>query len=84
MYQYNNHLNLVSLWEMSKVETIEEFYKRKFNWIPNNLRNVIGHFNIFHLEPIISGLVLFLILHTKSKAIYLANTLLLQTIQFNN
>ena len=50
MYQYNNHLKLVSLWEMSKVETIEEFYKRKFNWIPDSLRNEIGHFNIFPLE----------------------------------
>ena len=62
---------------MNNVETIEDFYKRKFEWMPDNIRNVIGHFNIYYLEPIISGLVLFLILHTKSKAIYLANTLLL-------
>jgi len=36
---------------MNKVETIEEFYKRKFDWLPDNIRNEIGHFNIFNLEP---------------------------------
>jgi AraC family transcriptional regulator, transcriptional activator of pobA len=41
----------VSLWEMSKVETIQEFYKRKFDWMPDNIRNEIGHFNVFRLEP---------------------------------
>ncbi len=41
----------VNLWEMSKVETIEEFYNRKFGWLPDNLRNEIGHFNVFRLEP---------------------------------
>jgi AraC-like DNA-binding protein len=45
----------VSLWEMGKVETIEEFYKRKFDFIPDNLRNEIGHFNIFKLQPLVDG-----------------------------
>lgn len=45
----------VSLWEMGKVETIEEFYRRKFDWIPDNLRKEIGHFNIFKLEPFVNG-----------------------------
>jgi AraC family transcriptional regulator, transcriptional activator of pobA len=36
---------------MEKIESIEEFYKRKFGWMPDNLRNEIGHFNIFKLEP---------------------------------
>ena len=39
---------------MDKIETIEEFYKRKFDWIPDNIRNEIGHFNVFeheHIEP---------------------------------
>jgi len=40
---------------MEKIETIEEFYKRKFNWIPDNIRNEIGHFNVFQHEPIESG-----------------------------
>jgi len=38
---------------MNKVETIEEFYKRKFDWMPDNLKNEMGHFNIFKLEPLV-------------------------------
>jgi AraC family transcriptional regulator, transcriptional activator of pobA len=38
---------------MDKIETIEEFYKRKFDWMPDNIRNEIGHFNIFRLEPFV-------------------------------
>ncbi|WP_259015868.1 helix-turn-helix domain-containing protein [Emticicia fluvialis] len=37
---------------MDTSETIEELYKRKFNWMPENIRNEIGHFNIFSLEPL--------------------------------
>ena len=40
---------------MNKVETIEEFYRRKFNWIPDNFRNEIGHFNVFKLQPYVPG-----------------------------
>lgn len=36
---------------MDRIETIEEFYKRKFNWMPENIKNEIGHFNVFRLEP---------------------------------
>ncbi len=43
----------VNLWEMSKVETIEEFYKRKFDWMPSTIRNEIGHFNVFKLDPFV-------------------------------
>ena len=46
-------MKLVSLWRMSKVETIEEFYKRKFDWMPANIRNEIGHFNVFKLDPFV-------------------------------
>jgi AraC family transcriptional regulator, transcriptional activator of pobA len=38
---------------MNKVETIEEFYKRKFDWMPDNIRNGIGHFNVFRLDPFV-------------------------------
>lgn len=38
---------------MDKVETIEEFYKKKFDWMPENFKNEIGHFNVFNLEPFI-------------------------------
>ncbi len=36
---------------MDKIEKIEEFYKRKFNWVPENIQKDIGHFNVFHLDP---------------------------------
>lgn len=35
---------------MQFVESLTEFYKRKFDWIPDNLKNELGHFNIFNLE----------------------------------
>jgi len=40
---------------MEKIETIEEFYKRKFDWMPDNIRDEIGHFNVFRLEPFVEG-----------------------------
>jgi AraC family transcriptional regulator, transcriptional activator of pobA len=40
---------------METVESIEEFYKRKFDWIPENIKNEIGHFNVFEHEPIEPG-----------------------------
>jgi AraC family transcriptional regulator, transcriptional activator of pobA len=40
---------------VNKIETIEEFYKRKFDWIPDNIKNEIGHFNVFQHEPIEPG-----------------------------
>jgi len=40
---------------MSKLETLEDFYKRKFNWIPQSLQQEIGHFNLFQLKPIEKG-----------------------------
>ncbi len=51
----NKQRESVSLWEMRKVETIEEFYKRKFNWVPDNLHNEIGHFNVFRLDPYVGS-----------------------------
>jgi AraC-like DNA-binding protein len=47
----NKKQNEVSLWEMRNVESIEAFYQRKFNWVPDNLKNEIGHFNVFRLDP---------------------------------
>jgi AraC-like DNA-binding protein len=40
---------------MQKSETLEEFYKRKYDWMPESLRNEIGHFNLFPLKPIPKG-----------------------------
>lgn len=38
---------------MDKPESIEEFYERKFGWMPDNIRKEIGHFNIFRLESLV-------------------------------
>jgi len=38
---------------MENIENIEEFYKRKFDWIPKGINNEIGHFNVFKLDPFI-------------------------------
>lgn len=35
---------------MEKTETLEELYKRKFDWVPENLKNELGHFNVFKHE----------------------------------
>jgi AraC family transcriptional regulator, transcriptional activator of pobA len=37
---------------MEKIESLEEFYKRKFDWMPENIKNEIGHFNVFPHEPV--------------------------------
>jgi len=34
-------------------ETLEEFYINKFDWLPNNLQQNIGHFNVFRIEDCI-------------------------------
>ncbi len=35
---------------MSEVENIETFYKRKLGWLPNNIRQSLGHFNVFCID----------------------------------
>jgi AraC-like DNA-binding protein len=35
---------------MPKPETIEDFYKQKCDWLPDNLQKDIGHFNVFKVE----------------------------------
>jgi AraC family transcriptional regulator, transcriptional activator of pobA len=37
------------------VESLSDFYQRKFDWIPESLKNEIGHFNVFEHEPIEPG-----------------------------
>ena len=36
---------------MDKSESLADFYKNKLNWMPEQIRNEIGHFNVFRLEP---------------------------------
>jgi AraC family transcriptional regulator, transcriptional activator of pobA len=40
---------------MKSIESLEEFYNRKFEWLPEELKKDIGHFNLFHLEPYVEG-----------------------------
>jgi AraC family transcriptional regulator, transcriptional activator of pobA len=40
---------------MEKIESLEAFYQRKFDWMPDNLKNEIGHFNVFNHEPVEAG-----------------------------
>jgi AraC-like DNA-binding protein len=40
---------------MEKIETLEAFYKRKFEWMPEIVRNDIGHFNVFEHEHLEAG-----------------------------
>ena len=38
---------------MEKPESLADFYKNKFDWMPDNFKNEMGHFNVFTLEPFI-------------------------------
>jgi AraC-like DNA-binding protein len=40
---------------MDKVETLQDFYKRKFAEVPGTFTSDIGHFNLFRLEPYVEG-----------------------------
>lgn len=35
---------------MAKFETLEDFYRQKMNWMPENLKQDIGHVNVFRIE----------------------------------
>jgi AraC family transcriptional activator of pobA len=43
------YLIFVSLF-MANIESLEEFYQHKFNWLPENVQQDIGHFNVFRLD----------------------------------
>ncbi|WP_317235019.1 helix-turn-helix domain-containing protein [Roseivirga pacifica] len=40
---------------MRGAESLEEFYERKFQWVPEEIRKDIGHFNLFKLKPDFCG-----------------------------
>lgn len=40
---------------MESTETLQEFYKRKFNELPGTFTSDIGHFNLFKLDPYVEG-----------------------------
>ncbi|MGI4735917.1 MAG: hypothetical protein ACRYG7_12145 [Janthinobacterium lividum] len=35
---------------MSEPQTLENFYLQKIHWLPENLRQDIGHFNVFRVD----------------------------------
>src|SRR5690349_4455762 len=35
---------------MTKLQTLEDFYQQKIHWMPDNLQQDIGHFNVFRLD----------------------------------
>ena len=38
---------------MERAQTIEDFYRTKLNWMPDNLKKEIGHFNVFRLDDFV-------------------------------
>jgi len=38
---------------MEKMQSLEEFYQSKFNRVPENIRNGLGHFNVFTVDEYI-------------------------------
>ncbi len=36
-----------------KTQTLEDFYRAKLNWLPENLQQDLGHFNVFRLEDFV-------------------------------
>lgn len=38
---------------MEKTQSIEDFYRHKLNWMPENIQKDIGHFNVFKLGDFI-------------------------------
>lgn len=49
----NNYLSCPYI--MEKIESLEEFYKRKFDHVPGVFSSEIGHFNLFRLQPYVEG-----------------------------
>ncbi|NML56828.1 helix-turn-helix domain-containing protein [Chryseobacterium cheonjiense] len=40
---------------MEKMQSLEEFYRSKFNRVPENIRNGVGHFNVFAIDEYIGN-----------------------------
>lgn len=38
---------------MQKLEELTQFYQRKLGWVPDNLNQSLGHFNVFQLDPFV-------------------------------
>lgn len=40
---------------IEKAESIAAFYRRKMNWVPENLQREIGHFNVFRMRDFLAS-----------------------------
>ncbi|MEA5259650.1 helix-turn-helix transcriptional regulator [Arcicella aquatica] len=40
---------------MEQIHTLEDLYKNRLNFVPENLKNDIGHFNVFRVEDFIGN-----------------------------
>lgn len=40
---------------MAKTETLSDFYQHKLNWLPHNLQQDTGHFNVFQLDNCVAS-----------------------------
>ncbi|WP_128545446.1 helix-turn-helix domain-containing protein [Larkinella soli] len=38
---------------MERTERLEDFYQHKLNWMPDNLKKEIGHFNVFRIDDFV-------------------------------
>lgn len=38
---------------MEKAHTIEDFYRTKLSWMPDNIKREIGHFNVFRIDDFV-------------------------------
>jgi AraC family transcriptional activator of pobA len=38
------------IYQLEKTESLEEFYQKKLNWMPENLTQEMGHFNVFRTQ----------------------------------
>lgn len=48
-----NFASLFNLYTMDQIYTVEDFYRAKLNWMPENLKNELGHFNVFRLSDFV-------------------------------
>ena len=47
-------MKLNNIKSMYETEQLEEFYKKKMGWTPDNFNQQVGHFNVFRLDPYVT------------------------------
>lgn len=49
------YFNFIKSHPMESAESLEEFYKRKFELLPEKIDQELGHFNVFRIQPFREG-----------------------------